>query len=491
MNIVPKILQVIRTIHIKDVLDIGLFSFVLYRFYVVFQGTNVWRILVGISILWLLQTLAASVGIILTSWALQGITAAAAIIIIVVFRNEIRNALLVTNISNFFWGSPRHKKRVAPPEIITETAYYLARNRIGALLVFPAKEDISELLNGGIDWDGKVSREMIVSIFNKQSPVHDGALILKGNKITKVGTILPLTQRDDIPTFLGTRHRAALGLAEASDALVVVVSEERGEVSVAKNSNLKWINRPEDFKEILKEHLGLEAPAGHSWRKFLVQALVYTIFLTVTVGIWYGFTRSRDTLIAVSVPVEYINRPRTYEILDTSTNEVKIEINGPSRIVRGLRPEQVFVRVDLSAAAEGINTFPITRENLIIPPGLNPIKIRPASVTVVLDVVSTADVPIQAQWVGRLPHNKRLVSAIIRPPEVKIVGGQAVLKKIQTIYTAPIRLNDLTESGTVSAKLVLVPASIELAPDQKDIVEISYIIVDDTKAQTDEETEAE
>ncbi len=486
MEVIPKVLQVLKSLRIKDIVDIGIVSFVLFRFYMVFQGTNIWRILVGLSVLWLLQYLAASAGIILTSWALQGITAAAAIIIIVVFRNEIRSALLVTNISSFFWGSPRYKKKATSPDIITDTVYYLARNGIGALIVFPGNEDISELLSGGIDWDGKLSQEMIVSIFQTSSPVHDGAIIIEGSKIKKVATILPLTQRQDIPTFYGTRHRAALGLVEQSDALVVVVSEERGEVSVAKNGNIKWINRPQDFKKVLMDHLGLSAPSRRPWRKIFTQILIFSVFLSITVGVWYGFTRSRDTLIAISVPVEYINRPQKYEILDTSTNEVKLEITGPSRLVRGLRPEQVVVRVDLSTAAEGTNTFPITKESISIPPGLTLVKVRPGSVTVILDIVITKDVPIQAQWVGKLPPGKRLVSALIMPPSVKIVGGKAVLKKIQTIYTSPIRLNDLVKSGTVTAKLVLVPASIDLAPGEKDVVDISYIIVDDTRVPPDD-----
>ena len=188
-------------------------------------------------LLWLAQEVAASLGLILTSWAMRGITAAAAIIIIVVFRNEIRSVLQVRNIKTFLWGFPS-QRTAHPDRLIAESVFQMARRRIGALIVFPGNQDLGEVIHGGIPWNGQVSNEMLMSIFWPNSPAHDGAAIIVGGQVTEVGVLLPLSHRQDLPSYYGTRHRAAAGLAEASDALVVVVSEERGSVNVAQDGSL-------------------------------------------------------------------------------------------------------------------------------------------------------------------------------------------------------------------------------------------------------------
>ncbi|RPJ02445.1 MAG: DisA protein, partial [Deltaproteobacteria bacterium] len=186
------------TIRWQDLVDIIINSYILFRVYVLFQGTNAFRVLVGITSLWILQEVAASIGLILTSWAVRGITTAAAIIIIVVFRNEIRAALQVRNLKAFLWGAP-NREYAAPVEIVAESVYQMGRKRIGALIVFPGKEDLTEVIHGGIPWDGNVSQEMLLSIFWPKNPVHDGAVIIQGNRVAEVGVLLPLSQRQDLP----------------------------------------------------------------------------------------------------------------------------------------------------------------------------------------------------------------------------------------------------------------------------------------------------
>src|SRR5512147_19816 len=226
-----KLIQFLQSFRWQDVVDIGLNSYILFRFYVLFRGTYVFRVLIGLTMLWFFQQVAAYLGLIVTSWVVQGIVAVAALIIVVVFRNEIRNVLQAKNIRSILWGFAP-KARVAPIDIIADSAFELARRRHGALIVIPGEEDIHELAQGGLEWNGDISREMLLSVFFPDNPVHDGAAIVEGDRVSRVGAILPLSRRDDLPSHFGTRHRAALGLSEMSDALVVVVSEERGEVSL-------------------------------------------------------------------------------------------------------------------------------------------------------------------------------------------------------------------------------------------------------------------
>jgi diadenylate cyclase len=469
-------LALLATIRWQDVVDILFNSYILFRIYVLFQGTNAFRVLVGMTSLWILQELAASMGLILTSWVIRGITAAAAIIIIVVFRNEIRSALQARNLKTFLWGSP-NQEHATPVEIITESVYQMGRKRVGALIVIPGREDFLEIVHGGIPWNGTLSQEMLLSIFWPKNPVHDGAIIVQDGRITEVGVLLPLSQRMDLPTFYGTRHRAAAGLAERTDALVIAVSEERGRVTIAKGHTIKPVAQPEELVQILKEHLNVfDQSEQQKKRERLRLTLAAVLSLAIVAGIWFGFTRSRDTFIALNVPIEYVNRPTNLEILSTSVDEVRLQLYGSSALIRSLRPGQVQVRIDLSKATEGQNSIPITLENILLPPGVFPNRVEPPTVEVMLDVPIAKELPVQVNWVGRLPENLLLTEVKLSPATVKVVGGSKILEKVHTIYTAPIRLNNLTKSGSITVPLVLTPASLKLPPGIPDRVIVSYVI---------------
>ncbi len=465
----------ISSIRWQDIVDIVLNSYILFRLYVLFHGTNAFRILVGIASLWLLQEVAGSLGLILTSWVLQGITAAAAIIIIVVFRNEIRSALQVQNLKSFLWGSP-HREQNTPVDVLTDAVYHMGKKRIGALIVFPGKEDLSELVHGGIRWDGLVTQEMIVSIFWPKNPVHDGAIIVQDHRITEVGVLLPLSQRQDLPTFYGTRHRAAAGLAERSDAMVIAVSEERGRVTVARDNSIRPMVQPEELAQILKNHLNITENRRSPKRKRerLEFSIAAAMSFLIIFGLWFGFTRNRDTIVALEVPMEYMGRPPQLEILDTSTNQVNLQLSGPSALLKSLRPDQIEVRLDLRKAVEGENTFTLTTDNVVLPPGIQLNKVSPTTVDVILDTPTVKELPVQVHWVGKLPDNLTVVDAKVTPETVQVVGGSTILENISTIYTAPVRLDGLVKSGSLSVPLVLTPPSLKLTASFRDRVVIDY-----------------
>jgi len=180
-----NISQILTTIQWRDIFDIGLNSYILFRLYVLFRGTPVFRILIGMAVLWFFQGIAISVGLIVTSWVFRGITAVAALIIIVVFRNEIRNVLQARNFRSLFWGWP--KKFIATPiETIVESVFELAKNKTGALIVFPGKDSVGDFIQEGIPWRGAITKEMIMTVFWPDNPVHDGAAIVQGKRILQV-----------------------------------------------------------------------------------------------------------------------------------------------------------------------------------------------------------------------------------------------------------------------------------------------------------------
>ncbi|MGD2127595.1 MAG: diadenylate cyclase [Desulfobacteraceae bacterium] len=473
-----KLFLFLSSIRWQDVFDIALSGYLLFRLYVLFRGTNVFRILIGIALLWFFQRISVSLGLIVTSWAIQGITAVAALIIIVVFRNEIRSVLQARNLKSIFWGFPRSAART-PIEIIVESVFELARKGVGALIVLPGNEDLTEAAHSGIPWQGVVSREMILSIFWHDNPVHDGAAIVQGDQVTEVGVVLPLSHREDLPSDYGTRHRAAAGLAESTDALVIIVSEERKRVSVAKGTNIQVVRGREKLSEILEEHVGISSKQWGRIRKEKLElgiaALVSFIFIS---GVWFSFAKGRHTRITLDIPIEYTNRNSEMEILSTSTNAVTLELSGSGTLLRSLRPEQVKVMLDLSKGVVGNNTLNITPDNVSLPPGVFLKDIKTETVRVALDIPIKKELPVQVDWAGKLPENINIAEATLDPERVQVVGSKRILDKISTIYTEKVTLENIKESGTITVRLALNPASLRVASGSKDKIIVRYVVKD-------------
>ena len=481
MTILSSFLSSIRW---QDAVDIIFNSYILFRLYILFRGTNVFRVITGIAILWFFQRMAFALGLIVTSWVMQGFTAVAALIIIIVFRNEIRSVLQAKNLRAILWGFP-HQTGNTPIEILVDSIFELASKGCGALIVLPGKEDLREIVRGGIPWYGRISKEMIASIFWHDNPVHDGAAIIQGNQITKVGVILPLSHREnlppvyeeDFPSFYGTRHRAAVGLAEATDALTVVVSEERGDVAVAKDSRIKDIRDKAKLTKQLQKHVGLDVRKNRYPRKerleIGVAALASFLFIT---GVWFTFSQGRDTLITLEIPIKYMKRNPGIEILDTSVNTVNLHLSGSGALIKSIRPEQVQVSLDLSKAVVGHNSFTITRENITLPPGVILRKVQPPVVEATLDIPVKKNLPLQVDWIGKLPDHLTLAAVKIDPEKVQVIGGELILNGISTIYTEKVPVDNIDKSGTTTVSLALNPVSLKIAPDSKNKITIKYVV---------------
>ena len=469
-----KFIYLILSLRWQDIIDIGLVSYILFRFYVLFRGTNAFRVLIGMTILWFFQQIAVSMGLIVTSWVVQGVVTLGAFIIIVIFRNEIRTVLLARNLKFIFWGVSS-KIVTSTIETIVQSVFDMARRNCGALIVLPGREDLEDVIQKGIPWQGEMSKEMILSIFWPQNPVHDGAAIIQGDQITQVSAILPLSRRDDLPSYYGTRHRAALGLAETTDALIIAISEERGDVVAAQDSQLKVIKQKRRLEQILQQHMGTAAKKSRESIKerlmVTAAALISIIFVT---AVWFSVSKGVDTLATLETPVVYMNRDPAMEIIRTSSNTVSLELGGSGALIKSIKPDQIQVKLDLSKSKIGPNSFTITRESISLPPGIILKGVTPPVVDVELDVLIKKELPVQVDWVGKLPERFILADATITPLTVMIIGGKRMLEKMATIYTEKVPLNDLEGEGTISVNLALNPASLKIAPNSKEKVTITY-----------------
>jgi len=461
----------------QDVADIALNSYILFRLYALFQGTQVFRTIAAIALLWVFQQAAAWLGLIVTSWVLQGIIAVAALIIIIVFRNEIRSVLQARNLRAILWGSPRKMDRAATSTIV-DAVVDLAMQKVGALVVLQGREHLEEIVHGGVDVGARLSSELITSIFWHGGPIHDGAVVIEGSRIARAGVILPLTQRSDVPREFGTRHRAAIGLTEISDALVIVVSEERGDVNVAVGGRMHQIADRAALAQLLGDHgMGPAVAPDKDRAERLKLGVAAGLSLLVVSGVWFAFSRGLETITTIEVPIEYMGRRPNLEIIEASINSVTLSLGGSGPLLRSIKADQFQVRVDLEGAVLGANAYPIARGNIVLPAGVVLKNVDPAGVEVTLDQPVEKELPVQVDWAGRLPAHLLLTGLTITPGQIRIVGGNRFLEKMDTLYTEKIMLNRLDTSGTITARLTLSPASIKIAAPSPERVTIHYTIV--------------
>jgi len=448
----------------QDVLDIVLNAYILFRLYVLFRGTNVLRVLMAVVAMWIIGRSASAMGLVITNWVMQGVITAATFIIIIVFRNEISGVVRTRSLRFFLWGIPRPQVNT-PVHIITDTVVVLARSKIGALIVMPLKTRVDGIITSGADIHAALSREMLVSIFWPGAPLHDGAAVIQRGKITRAGAILPLSQNRNLASKYGTRHRAALGLTEQSDALVIVVSEERGKVSLVKDNQIHEVRDPDKIEALIKQYTGGPEPVRgmrRQTRELLVAAMVC---LLCTTGLWLSFSRGMETLASYDVPIEFMNPDKKMNIIDTSASGARLLISGARPLVNALTMDQMGVKISLDGTAAGKNKLAITRRNVQLPPGIRLKRIKPDQVEVTLDAMAEKQVPVQADFSGKLPDGLIMTRISLNPEAVRISGGQTALDAVTTVFTEKIPLENLTTSGFIHADLVMGAAT--LRPDDR------------------------
>lgn len=238
----------------SDLLDILLVTLVLYNLLMLIRGTRAVRILLGILVLVALYYTARTLRLPALETTLENFFLILPVAIIVLFQHEIRRAL-----ANFgrtpLWGFSNHQKAASTFNEIVAAAHALSEQRIGALIVVERSEGLRNYIENGIALDALVTPDLLISIFTPDTPTHDGAAIIQGDRIAAATCFLPLTRRTQISNRYGTRHRAALGISEETDAVAVVVSEETGAIAVALDGTLTRHLEPKDLRNMLYQSL--------------------------------------------------------------------------------------------------------------------------------------------------------------------------------------------------------------------------------------------
>ncbi|USS91372.1 diadenylate cyclase CdaA [Fructilactobacillus carniphilus] len=256
----------ILTLHnLSNVLDILVVWILIYELFMLLKGTRSIQLLRGIVVLVIAKVLSWYLGLTMTSWILDQVINWGVIGCIVIFQPEIRRGLEKLGQQSVFKQSQQANERTEKViKALDGAIQYLSKRRIGALIAIQMKTGLEEWIEKGIALDADVSSELLINIFIPNTPLHDGAVIIKDDRIAAANAYLPPSDSNLIPRELGTRHRAAVGLSEVTDAITIVVSEETGEVSFTQNNELLRGMSREDYLKYLRSHL-LQPSQKKTW----------------------------------------------------------------------------------------------------------------------------------------------------------------------------------------------------------------------------------
>jgi diadenylate cyclase len=234
----------------QDALDILIVAYMIYEIALLIRGTRAMQMVAGLGIIALAFVGSQMLSLFTLNWILSNFLGSIIVILVVLFQADIRRALTGVGARSFL--SSRAAGTNAAQELTT-AASWLAARRIGALIVIEREVGLQDYVATGRMVDGRVSPELIETIFMRGSPLHDGAVMINGDRITAAACMLPLSANPNVSLTLGTRHRAAIGLTEDNDAVVIVVSEEDGTISIARQGQLSRGLSPEQLFDMLQE----------------------------------------------------------------------------------------------------------------------------------------------------------------------------------------------------------------------------------------------
>ena len=264
MEYLRSIMENLPVMQWVDLLDIALVAFLIYKLLPIFRSTGTGRIAWVVAIVLVVTWLTGEIGLNTLYFILSQVLAVGLIAIVILFQPELRRMLdHVTNIKlkQFLFSQKPAQEMIPAIEQTVRACDVMSRERVGALIVFARDSRLEEYFKTGTVIDGTVSEQLIRNVFFPKASLHDGAMIIRDNRIAAAGCVLPLSESMRLNADLGTRHRAAVGMSEVSDAVVVVVSEETGAISVAVGGVLKRHLAPQTLERLLRNELCPEEPA--------------------------------------------------------------------------------------------------------------------------------------------------------------------------------------------------------------------------------------
>jgi uncharacterized protein (TIGR00159 family) len=244
--------EILSQLRWQDALDIGIIAFGINRLIYLIRGTRAVQMIAGLAILLLAYLSAQWLGLFTLHWLLENFLGYLILVIVVIFQSDIRRALAQVGAAHLF-GSSERSEQARVFEEISEAVASLAAKSVGALIVLEREVGLNDYIEVGTYLDASATRELVESVFLPHSPIHDGALVIQKGRVAAVRCFLPLSEEPTLSRNLGTRHRAAIGITEQTDAVAVVVSEEHGRVSLVVRGKIDPVADKAQLQELLQK----------------------------------------------------------------------------------------------------------------------------------------------------------------------------------------------------------------------------------------------
>ena len=467
------------------------------------------------------------------SWLLDGIITYFVVVLVIVFQQDIRRGLMRLG-KNVVPMGRTHELAHALDEVIA-AANHLAKARIGGIVVFEREADITDFVELGQVIDARVSRRLLVSLFvpSRNNELHDGAVIIdKSLRIRRAGGVLPLSTSSALAREFGTRYRAALGITEETDAVSLVISEERGEISVCFKGNIardlepdalrqalgglissrqagkpdgaggprRRTNRKSDCgarsrpseTDIVNHRQSIEEPSAHGvvavtpqgaperlpvlpWiRTALFQhGRTKFVALVLSIAAFVFVKTDKDKEITVIVPVRY-QFPENRELTTEPVDRVHLVVRGPRRRIDRFDRSQIEpVEIDLTNARSGKYVF--QEDMFVLPPWMELVFIDPGRMRLQFENKITKKVRIEVVTSGNAARNHRLESVSSTPAHVTIRGAQSIVGGISEVLTQEVDLASHSKSFQATVDLVRPKQSIEIVDPKPVIANVSIV----------------
>lgn len=469
----------LQNIRLMDFLDIGIIAVFIYLILVWVKRARVRFILVGMIILGFIYILAHLFGLYLTTAVFQGFFAIFMIMIVVIFQEDFRHFFERIAI----WGITRGRTRTVgldqDIDILSSGLATLSRKKIGALVVVRGQDPLDRYIEAGVHLDGLLSQVLLESIFDPHTPSHDGAVIIDGMRLVMFGCYLPLSTNIQEIGRLGTRHAAALGLAERTDALCIVVSEGQGTISVAQEGKIGQLSEITELRRALEKFYAKNFPQKH--KNLLIDFLSghfleKVIAVVLACGLWLAFGQ-RTGLIRRDfvVPIEYRSLVSDRIIGEPKPKEITITLSGSERTFSALDPKELKLTLDMSEIKDGENKFYLTKDLIRKPMALSVVNIDPEQIQLKVYKMLALSIPVEVKTQGRLPSGIGLKEIKVNPQSVSVTVPSIMEREKISVTTEPIELKSITKTTTLAPKLVIAPDvrfSGDKAPEIKVTLEV-------------------
>lgn len=467
--------NVFQSFRVADLFDILFIAGLIYAVWMWFSVTTSRFVLMGIALMGIIYIVSRSLQMYLTALVLQGFFTVLVVALVVIFQEEIRR--FFERIATWK-GFSDIKGEFSPDssiQIICQTATRLAERKIGAIMVVQGKDPIGRHLSGGVSLSGELSAAILESIFDPHSVGHDGAVVIDRGRLSRFACQLPLSSRAKEFGLMGLRHTAALGLSEVCDALCVVVSEERGCISIARDGNIERLENPNILADILNSYCAALVPRkkGHRFTGWFRQNFrTKAMSLGLAMVLWLVFGLQRDVVSREFVfPIEYRNLASDWVIESSSATEAQVYLSGPRQAFALLDTSALKISVDLSDVEEGEQKLVLSRSLLKIPTSLSIENMKPGVLTLSAYRLRPTRVPVEVELAGSLPNGLRLVSVTAAPDGVTVLAPKKG-KKRSKISTDPIDLSRIRETTSVEPSLQ-VPADMRFAGGKAPVVMVT------------------